>query len=260
MNIIGQLQLKDSLITKNLSNDLILENLPDDIILEIFKKVIFTYHSFIASFTISKKINIMIKTQCELLDLGGLILCTDKCKYSVITNYLNPNWNYRVEHQSIGKSGRKYNDVHTLKYSDNKCMKHHSTGINQWTCNKCEKIMVRPDINIMSINISPYRHNKYELPTIEQSLDRPYYCSNFRKNIFQNVKKESSNLHSARMINREYYWWKGNILQGIENLKCCAYHGPKTFEADCVICDYKFHSTYYGKSPQLCEKCLNMNI
>jgi hypothetical protein len=230
-----------------------MEELPEDIILEIWNKVIFTYTSFLESFIISKRINALVKNRCKILGLDRLFMCTDKCTYSCNKQFEKPQSVYAV-HEQIGNSGRKYNDVCMRTRKKISCNTHRFIKTTPWTCNKCKKYNKRPCIYDVAIEIHAYRYNTYHIPTIPQALNASNCSSAFNKSIFQNIKKKSSNIYSARMTGRDYYYWKGRVLQGIENLECKNCEN-RSFMATCVICDCEFNSTYYGKSPQLCETC-----
>jgi hypothetical protein len=235
--------------------------LPDDIIYEIIKRITFTYISFLELFVVSKKINIFMKSQCMILGLNGLIICTKKCSYNKIT-YFKPN-SERVIYDRIYGGGRKYNTVHMEQYSSPTCITHHSGGITKWTCSRCKKNKTRPRATIVFININAYKHNRYDIPSITDSLNDSKEYLFFKTHIFQNVKKvqheHNLDYYSACMTKRDYYYWKGPILQGIDKLQCIDC-GDRSFETICTVCNVKFDSTYHGKADQLCEICLQIKL
>lgn len=254
----GELHTKiDNFICELIEESIQIPELPDDIIYEIIKHITFTYISFLELFFVSKKINIFMKFQCNILRLGGLIICTNKCSYNNVT-YFKSN-SERVIYDRIRCGGRKFNTVHMEQCSSPICVTHHSVGINEWTCSRCNKNKTRPAIYNIFIDIHAHQHNRYNIPSIVESLNNSKQYSFFKTHIFQNVKKvqheRNLDYYSACMTNRDYYYWKGTILQGVNKLQCIDC-GDRSFETVCTVCKVKFDSTYHGKADQLCEICI----
>jgi hypothetical protein len=98
-----------------------------------------------------------------------------------------------------------------------------------------------------------YVYRTRNTPTIKESLDM---ISKKEENIIiDNKNLTASAKNGIHVINRDYYYWKGPILQGIEYLECRDCYDISV-EKCCTVCEVNFYSTYLGSNPQLCNTCL----
>lgn len=237
-----------------------MDTLLDDNYYEIWSKITFTYVTFLELFIISKKINILANKWCKEFGLYGLLLCRSECEYDISEN----SGNRCIIYKNVYKSNRnnKCKEIGAYNYYKKTCIVHYLPGTNQWTCYKCKENKTRPHIDNM---YSVYKTTSSggpsgktcPIPTIKESL-----CTISKKgNICENIIIDNKNLTTymktgIHVIDRDYYYWKGPILQGIKYLECCDCY-DKSIKRCCSICKNDFYSMYFGSKPQLCNICLS---
>lgn len=221
-----------------------MEKLPRDIIYEIFNHTEFTLNSLMYMFLIDKKINEFMKNKCNELKLYNLFMCTNKCKF-----FESSNCNHFTIEEKIGNNGRKYNRIYVKKNALKEC-KFHNTD---WRCCVCQKNIKRSIIECVDITPCPYNTHtdnySYDTRKVTKFIERN------SEYMVKDIKSVGICKYTSYTIKKDYYFWKGCILKGIQNIQCIQCKN-RTFEAMCSSCNKHFYSEYFGKKPQLCDECL----